>query len=43
MKDTSITAFVIGFAKKGLPHTFDLPTLTIHKFRLIKAIDLEID
>jgi len=34
---------VTGFAKRGLPHTSNLPTLTIHKFRLVKAIDLTFD
>jgi len=34
-------AYLTGFAKRGLPHTSILPTLTIHKFRLVKAIDLK--
>ena len=35
--------FVTGFAKKGLTHTSNLPTLTSHNFRLEKAIDLKFD
>ena len=30
-----------GFAKRGLPHTSNLPTLVTHNFRLEKAIDLK--
>ena len=30
-----------GFAKRGLPHTFNLPTLTNHNFKLAKATDLK--
>jgi len=33
--------YVTGFAKRGLPHTSKLSTLTIHNFRLLKAIDLK--
>ena len=31
---------VTGFAKRGLPHKFTLPTLTIHNFRLENFNDL---
>ena len=34
---------VTGFAKRGLPHTFNSLTLLIHNFRLVKAIDLKFD
>ena len=30
--------YVTGFAKRGLPHTSNLPTLTIDNFRLERAI-----
>jgi len=33
--------YVTGFAKRGLPHTFNLPTLTIDNFRLVNATDLK--
>ena len=36
-----ITTIVTGFAKRGLPHTSNLLTLTISKFTLVKAIDLK--
>ena len=32
---------VTGFAKRGLPHTSNLPTLTNHNFRLEGAIALQ--
>ena len=32
---------VTGFAKRGLPHTSTLPTLTIHNFRLETVIALK--
>jgi len=32
---------VTGFAKRGLPHTSNLPTLTISNFRLVKVIALK--
>ena len=35
------SAYVTGFAKRGLPHTFNLPTLTIYNFILEKANDLK--
>jgi len=35
------TKFVTGFAKRGLPHTSNLPTLTICNFGLVKAVDLK--
>jgi len=34
---------VTGFAKRGLPHTSNLPTLTIHNFRLKTAIALKFE
>ena len=33
--------YVTGFAKRGLPHTSNLPTLTIDNFRLERAIALK--
>ena len=35
--------YVTGFAKRGLPHTSNLPTLTIDNFRLERAIALKFD
>ena len=32
---------VTGFAKRGLPHTSNLPTLTIHKIEIQQDIDLK--
>jgi len=32
---------VTEFTKRGLPHTSIVPTLMIHNFRLVKAIDLK--
>jgi len=29
-----VLIYVIGFVKRGLSHTFSLPTLTIHNFTL---------
>jgi len=34
-----VTKYVIGFVKRGLPHTSNLPTLMIQNFRMLKAID----
>ena len=34
---------VTGLAKRGLPHTSNLPLLTNHNFKLVKAIDLKVD
>jgi len=34
--------YVTGFAKRDLPHTFDLPTSAIHNFRHITAIVLQL-
>ena len=34
-------ANVTRFAIRGLPHTFKLPTLTIHNFRIVKYIDIK--
>ena len=31
---------VTGFAKRGLPHTTDLSTSTIHNFKCVKAMAL---
>ena len=36
-----VSLFVTGFAKRGLPHTSNLLTLTIYNFRLVKAIDMK--
>ena len=33
--------YVTGFAKRGLPHTSNLPTLTIDNFILERAIALK--
>ena len=33
--------YVTGFAKRGLPHTSNLPALTIDNFRLERAIALK--
>ena len=33
--------YVTKFAKRGLPHTFILPTLMICNFGLVKGIDLK--
>ena len=33
--------YVTGFAKRGLPHTSNLPTLEIDNFRLERAIALK--
>ena len=33
--------YVTEPAKRGLQHTFILPTLTIHNLGLVKAIDLQ--
>ena len=35
--------FVTGFAKRGLPHTSNLPTLTINNFGLKTAIPLKFE
>jgi len=35
------SAYVTGFAKRGLPHTFNLPTLTICNYGLVEVIDLK--
>ena len=42
-KDTYIFLYiyVTGFVKRGLPHTSNLPTLTINNFRLKTAIPLK--
>ena len=32
---------VTGFVKRGLPHTSNLPTLTIHNVGLVKTIGLK--
>ena len=37
-----IYIYVTGFAKRGLPHTSDLQTSTIHNFRCVKAMGLQI-
>ena len=34
--------YVTVFAKRGLPHTFDLQASTIYNLRSVKAMDLEI-
>ena len=34
--------YVTGFVKRGLPHTSNIPTLTIHNFRLVNATDLKV-
>jgi len=36
-----IVIYVTGFAKRGLPHTSNLPTLMIDNFRLVQATDLK--
>ena len=36
-----LVIYATGFAKRGLPRTSNLPTLTIHNFRLETAIDLK--
>ena len=41
-KMKKLSQFVTRFAKKGLPHTSNLPNLTIHNVRLENAIDLNI-
>ena len=33
---------VTGFTKRGLPHTSDLQASTIHNFRCVKAMELQI-
>ena len=33
--------YVTGFAKRGLPHTYKLPTSTIHIITHVKTIDLK--
>ena len=33
--------YVTGFAKRGLPHTSNLPTVMVHNFTMEKAIDLK--
>ena len=35
-------SYVTGFAKRGLPHTSNLPTLAIHNFGLERAISLKV-
>ena len=37
-----IYIYVTEFAKRGLPHTSDLQTSTIHNFRCVKAMGLQI-
>ena len=34
--------YVTGFAKRGLPRTSNIPTLTMHSFRSVKAADLKL-
>ena len=41
VKTRAYLAFMTGFTKRGLPYTFNLPTLTIHNFRLVNATDLK--
>jgi len=33
--------YVTGFAKNGLQHTSNLPTLTIHNCRCVKVMNLK--
>ena len=41
-KEIKLTfTYVTGFVKSGLPHTSNLPTLTIHNFRLEKVNDMK--
>ena len=40
--DYLLVIFVTGFAKRGLPHTSDLQASTIHNFRCVKAMELQI-
>ena len=37
-----IIIIVTGFAKRGLPHTSDFQTSTIHNFTCVRAMDLQI-
>jgi len=41
----SVSVYVYKYedrlVEKGLPHTSNLPTLTIHNFRLVQAINLK--
>ena len=39
---TVLALYVTGFAKTGLPHTYDLQASTIHNFRWLKSMDLQI-
>jgi len=41
LNDRELLLFVNGFAKRGLPHAFNLLTLAIHNFRLETAIALK--
>ena len=45
MKSTMYISYVLydWICKRGLPHTSNLPTLIIHNFRLVQAIDLKFD
>ena len=37
----ALSQYVTGFAKRDLPHTSNLPTLTIRTVGLVKAINLK--
>ena len=39
---SALLVYVTEFAKRGLPHTSDLQTSTIHNFRCVKAISPQI-
>ena len=39
---TVLALYVTGFAKTGLPLTYDLQASTIHNFRWLKGMDLQI-
>jgi len=41
LKACFTSPYVTGFAKRGLPQTSNLPTLTIHNFQLVQATDLK--
>ena len=40
---TPLPLYVTGFVRRGLPHTSNLPTLTINNFRLRVAIPLKFE
>ena len=39
---STLSIYVTGFVKRGLPHTSDLQASTIHNFRCVKAMGLQI-